>query len=80
MTLDVVSGVISVGSTVHVTLIGHHEARIDVILRRQFGGAVPDGLARQIASDVRQKTSCRCNVTVEVIPMLVYTEFPEAAI
>lgn len=78
-TLDLVPGFISVRSTVHVTLIGHHEALIDVILRRRFGGVVPENLATQIANDVRQKTSCRCNVTVQVIPMLLHSEFPEVS-
>jgi hypothetical protein len=48
VTLGVVPGFILVGSTVHVTLLGNHEALVDVILRRQFGGKVSETLAATI--------------------------------
>ena len=70
VTLDVVPGFISIGSTVHVTLLGNHEALVDVILRRRFGGKVSETLAATIAGDIAAKTSCRSDVTVEVIPVL----------
>ena len=76
VTLDVVPGFISVGSTVDVTLLGETEARVDVILRRRFGGEVPDTLAQTIASDVAEQTSCKCNVTVETIPLLTHEGIP----
>ena len=76
VTLDVVPGFISIGSTVHVTLLGKSEALIDVILRRQFGGKVSETLAATIATDIAAKTSCRSDVTVEVIPVLTHAGIP----
>jgi uncharacterized hydrophobic protein (TIGR00271 family) len=76
VTLGVVPGFISVGSTVHVTLLGNHEALVDVILRCQFGGKVSETLAATIAADIAAKTSCRSDVTVEVIPVLTHAGIP----
>lgn len=76
VTLGVVPGFISVGSTVHVTLLGNHEALVDVILRRQFGGEISETLAAKIAADIAAKTSCRSDVTVEVIPVLTHAGIP----
>ena len=76
VTLGVVPGFISVGSTVHVTLLGKHEALVDVILRRQFGGEISETLAAKIAADIAAKTSCRSDVTVEVIPVLTHAGIP----
>lgn len=72
VTLDVVPGFIAFGSTVHVTLLGDHDAEIEVILRRRFGGKVPETLATSIAERIEQETGCRSDVTVEVIPLLTY--------
>lgn len=72
-TLHVVPGFVAVGSSVDVTLLGGGEALIDVIVRRHFGGKVPDSLADSIASGVREATGCRSNVTVEVVPLLTHT-------
>jgi uncharacterized hydrophobic protein (TIGR00271 family) len=77
VTLDVVPGFIAVGSTVHVTLLGHHCALINVILRRKFGGQVPQTLAESIAEDVERKTSIKTDVTVEVIPLLTHNGIPQ---
>jgi len=71
-TLDVVPGFISVGSSVDVTLLSASEARIDVIVRRRFGGRIPETLAASIASDVAAKSGCRCDVSAEVVPMLTH--------
>ncbi|MFZ0913110.1 MAG: DUF389 domain-containing protein [Candidatus Korobacteraceae bacterium] len=76
VTLGVVPGFISVGSTVHVTLLGNHEALVDVILRRQFGGEISETLAAKVAADIAAKTSCRSDVTVEVIPVLTHAGIP----
>ena len=70
MTLDVVPGFISVGSTVDVTLLGEHEARLDVVCRRRFGGKVPDSLAAQIAADVFELNGTRVHVAVMLSPGL----------
>jgi uncharacterized hydrophobic protein (TIGR00271 family) len=71
-TLDVVPGFIAVRSSVHVTLLGQHEAKVDVILRRRFGGKVPDSLAETIGEDIARATGCRADVTVEIIPLLTW--------
>jgi uncharacterized hydrophobic protein (TIGR00271 family) len=76
VTLDLVPGFIAVDSTVHVTLLGHHAALVDVILRRQFGGRVPETLAARISADIAAQTSCLSDVTVEVIPLLTHTGLP----
>ena len=76
LTLGVVPGFISVGSTVHVTLLGNHEALVDVILRRQLGGKVSHTLAATIAADIAAKTSCRSDVTVEIVPVLTHASIP----
>ena len=76
LTLNVVPGFISVGSTVHVTLLGNHEALVEVVLRRQFGGKVSETLAATIAADIAAKTSCRSDVTVEIIPVLTHAGIP----
>jgi uncharacterized membrane protein len=78
VTLDVVPGFISVGSTVDVTLLGEHEARIDVVVRRRFDGEVPNTLADTIASDVAARAGCTCDVTVEVVPRLTHAGIPRA--
>jgi uncharacterized hydrophobic protein (TIGR00271 family) len=71
-TLDVVPGFISVGSTVDVTLLGEREANVDVVCRRHFGGKVPPTLATQICEDVAREAACRCDVNVEVVPLLTH--------
>ncbi|MEZ5351113.1 MAG: DUF389 domain-containing protein [Bryobacteraceae bacterium] len=75
-TLDVVPGFVSVESTVDVTLLSERDARIDVVLRRRFGGEVPDTLAATIAKEVTGQTACRCDITLEVIPLLTHTGIP----
>jgi uncharacterized membrane protein len=67
-----VPGFISVGGTVDVTLVKENEARVDVILRREFRGEVPDDLAKTIASRVLAATAWRIDITVEVVPVLTY--------
>lgn len=72
VTLDVVPGFVSAGSTVNVTLLGEHRALVEVILRHQIGGQVPVTLAATIAADIVAETSCSPDVTVEVIPLLTH--------
>ncbi len=71
-TLDVVPGFTSVDSTVDIRLLGEREALIDVILRRRFGGKVPDSLAEAIVQRVQEETGCVSDVTVEVVPLLFH--------
>ena len=77
-TLDVVPGFLSVGSSVDVTLMSEHTARVEVVCRRNFGGEVPETLAASIAAHVADSTGCKCDVTVEVIPMLTHAGIPRA--
>lgn len=72
LTLHVVPGFIPVGSTVNVTLLGEEDAIVGVILRRHFGGKVPETLAATISDDILERTSCRADVSVEVTPMLTH--------
>lgn len=71
-TLHVVPGFTAIDSTVDVTLLREQQANVDVIVRRRFGGAVPDTLAAQIAADVLAKARCQVDVTVEVVPLLTH--------
>jgi uncharacterized hydrophobic protein (TIGR00271 family) len=73
ITLDVVPGFIAVGSTVNITLVNEHEVIVDILLRREFGGAVPQDLASKIADDILEKTSCKADISIEVIPLLTYS-------
>jgi uncharacterized hydrophobic protein (TIGR00271 family) len=75
-TIAGVSGFISVGSTIDVTLLNKNEARVDVLLRREFGGEVPEHLAQTIASSVLRATSMRIDVAVEVVPILTHAGIP----
>ena len=74
VTLDIVPGFIDVGSTIDVTLLSPSETRINVIVRRRFGGKVPETLAHTIAINVTTETGCHSDVTVEVIPLLTHSE------
>ncbi len=76
-TLADVPGFVSVGSTIDVTLLNENEARIDVILRREFRGEVPDDLAKTIASRVFAGTSLKVDVAVEVVPILTHMGIPK---
>lgn len=71
-TLTDVPGFISVGSIIDVTLLNENEARVDVLLRREFRGEVPEHLAQAIASNVFAATSMRIDVAVEVVPILTH--------
>lgn len=72
LTLHVVPDFIAVGSTVNVTLLGEKDALVGVILRHHAGGKIPETLAARISDDILEKTNCRSNVSVEVIPMLTH--------
>ncbi|MBK6368410.1 MAG: DUF389 domain-containing protein [Flavobacteriales bacterium] len=67
-----VPGFIDEGSTIDITLLSKKEALINVVLRRHFGGEVPKTLAETIANDVRSRTGCITDITVDVIPLLVH--------
>ncbi|MEA5443321.1 DUF389 domain-containing protein [Cyanobium gracile] len=64
------SDFIATGSSVDVTLLGERDVVVDVRLCCRLGGAMPETLADQFASDLLAKISCQADITVEVIPML----------
>ena len=71
-TIERVPGFIDEGSTIDVILLSKNEALINVIVRRHFGGEVPNTLAQTIAEDVEASTNCKSDITVDVIPLLTY--------
>ncbi|MCJ7696259.1 MAG: DUF389 domain-containing protein, partial [Anaerolineaceae bacterium] len=56
------------GLTINVTLIGETLAAIRATIRSQPGETTPDHLAQSIVTAVQEKTGCRSEVTVEIIP------------
>ncbi len=73
LVLHVVPGFISVGSTVNVILLDDQIAAVGIVCRRHFGGKVPELLAQEVAERVQQATGYLCDVTIEVIPVLVHS-------
>jgi hypothetical protein len=71
-TVERVPGFMDEGSTINVTLLSASEALINVIVRRHFGGEVPQTLATTIGDDVHEQTGFRSDITVEVIPLLTH--------
>lgn len=69
-TLDVVPGFVSIGSSLDITLFNTSEARVEIVLRRRFGGEAPSTLAESVADHVLETTGCRTDVLVEVIPVI----------
>jgi uncharacterized hydrophobic protein (TIGR00271 family) len=64
---------IALGSTVDVTLLGEHDAIVDVRLRRRLGGSIPDTLADQIGAEIMARASCQADVAVEIISMISHS-------
>ena len=56
------------GLTINVTLLGETLAAIRATIRSQPGETVSDNLAKSIVTTVQEKTGCRSEVTVEIIP------------
>ncbi|HQV39139.1 MAG TPA: DUF389 domain-containing protein [Flavobacteriales bacterium] len=71
-TVERVPGFMDEGSTINVTLLSASEALINVIVRRHFGGEVPQTLATTIGDDVHEQTGFRSDITVEVIPLITH--------
>ena len=72
-TLVAVPDVMPVGSTINVTLLSDTVASVYVTLRNQAGRTVPDSIAQTIATHVKDETSCRSEVTVEIIPCQTFS-------
>jgi uncharacterized hydrophobic protein (TIGR00271 family) len=68
VSLAAASGVLLIGSTINVTLLSDTIASVHATVRSQAGASVPDSLAETIATHIRDKTGCRTEVMVEIIP------------
>ncbi len=71
--LAAVPGITPVGSTINVTLLSDTAASIHVTVRNQAVETVPASLAQTIAADIKGRTGCRSEVTVEMIPYQTYS-------
>jgi len=71
--LTAIPGVTLVGNTINVTLLSDTAANVHVTVRNQAGETVPASLAQTIAADIKGRTGCRSEVTVEMIPYQAYS-------
>jgi uncharacterized hydrophobic protein (TIGR00271 family) len=71
--LTAIPSVTTIGSTISVTLLNRAAANVHVTIRNQAGETVPDSLAQTIASQIKARTGCRSEVTVEMIPFQTYS-------
>jgi uncharacterized hydrophobic protein (TIGR00341 family) len=67
--------VTAMGSTIGVTLLGDTAANVHVTIRSRARETltVPESLAQTIAIKIKEKTGCRSEVTVEMIPSQTYS-------
>jgi uncharacterized hydrophobic protein (TIGR00271 family) len=72
-TLTSMPGVTPVGASINVTLLSHNLARIHTTIRSRSDGGIPPALAESIATHVLEKTGCRSEVMVEMIPRQTYS-------
>jgi uncharacterized hydrophobic protein (TIGR00271 family) len=72
-TLVEASSIEPVRITVNVTLCSHFAAQVHAIVLSQTGETVPASLAQAIAAEVRERTRCCSEVTVEIIPCQTYS-------
>jgi len=72
-TLAASTGVTPLGSSINVTLVSADAADIDVSARNPTGEVAPASLAEDIAAEVLQRTRCRSEVTVEIVPSVTYS-------
>lgn len=70
-----VPGVLLRASTVDVTLLGGRAVDIRAAVRCSDDSPLPCALAREIAGAVQERTGCRSEVTVDVIPSVSYSTF-----
>ena len=62
-------------STIDVTLLGDTAADVHVTVRNSDAKATPSTLAQAIAMAIQDRTGCRSEVTVEMIPYQSYSTF-----
>lgn len=72
-TLAALSATQLMGSKIHVTLLSHAAANVHVMVRSREGEVIPLTLAQTIATEIKDRTGCRSEVTVEMIPSQTYS-------
>ncbi|MBC7248963.1 MAG: DUF389 domain-containing protein [Anaerolineae bacterium] len=72
-TLAALSATQLMGSKIHVTLLSHAAANVNVIVRSREGEVISGTLAQTIAAEIQDRTGCRSEVTVEIIPCQTYS-------
>lgn len=72
-TVTTISSATLLGSAIDVTLLTPVAAHVNVTLRHRAGETMPDSLAQIIAANVEERTGCRSEVTVEMIPYQTYS-------
>jgi uncharacterized membrane protein len=68
-------GVLLRASTIDVTLLGETVVDIRAAIRCADGGASNKALAQAIGDTIQERTGCRSEVTVDVIPAQSYSTF-----
>lgn len=63
------------GLTINVTLLGETLTAIRATIRSEPGETAPDDLAQSIATTVLEKTACRSEVAVEILPTQTWSTF-----
>ncbi len=59
--------------SIAVTLMSEDTARVDIAVHGYEAHRVPDSLAERLAIDILEQTQCRCLVTVELIPVQMFS-------
>jgi len=72
-TLKALEGIFLEESTIDVTLLSPKTAKIHVITRNTENNSMPDSLAKIIAHEIKDKTGCKSDVKVEMIPIQTYS-------
>jgi uncharacterized hydrophobic protein (TIGR00341 family) len=71
--LTTVSSVRFVGSEINVTLLNPTAARVHMAVRTEVGEQVPASLAQTIATEIEDRTGCRSEVAVDLMPYQSYS-------
>lgn len=61
-------GITLLRSTINVTLLSHDIAKVDVTIRNRTGDRVAASLAHTVAARIEERTGCRSEVLIEIIP------------
>jgi uncharacterized hydrophobic protein (TIGR00271 family) len=74
-TLAASTGVMLMGSQIHVTLLSETAVSIYVVVRSRPDQTPPATLAQTIATSIQDRKGCSSEVTVELIPSQTYSTF-----